>query len=327
MKKEIKKILIIRFGAIGDVVHSTALFRSLKQFNPELEIHYATFNLPSTVIQDDPDIKKLWIIKNKNYKTLWQLAKELKKEKFDLCINLQNSNRAKFLSFLTRSKKYISYKKTFNLHAVENFWRTAKPIFKDIELPGEVQIHLPDEVKQDIAKLINKKSKRIGFNISLSSVRQGRKWKNEYWVELAKKLIKYDSNIEIVIVGIKEDLELAKQISEVSNNVKSFCDKLSLLESTALMSHCDLLISGDTGPLHIATALNVKTIGLYGAAPVSRTGPYGPLANVLCSKDRECIPCNRRKCKYIEPKDSSFPCMNDITPDMVTDYIKENNLI
>ncbi len=327
MKKEIKKILIIRFGAIGDVVHTTALFRAIKKLNPSVEIHYVTFYLSSTMIQNDPDLKKLWLIQNKKYNTLWKLAKELKKEKFDLCINLQNSNRAKFLSFFTGAKKNVSYKKTFKLHAVENFWKTAKPVFKDLELPEALQIYLPEEFKQNAIKHINTSSKIIGFNISLSSVRQGRKWKDAYWIELAEKLIKLDDNIEIILVGIKDDLELANKISDLSDKVKSFCGKLSLSESAALMSHCNLLISSDTGPLHIATALNVKTIGLYGAAPVSRTGPYGPLANVLFSKDRECIPCNRRKCNIIETSDSSFPCMNDITPDMVLDCIKENNLI
>ncbi len=324
MGKEIKKILIIRFGAIGDVVHSTALFRALKKFNPDFEIHYATFNLPSTMIQDDPDLKKLWLIQNKKYKTLWKLAKELKKEKFDLCINLQNSNRARFLSFFTGAKKYISYKKTFELHAVENFWITAKPIFKDIELPDKIQIYLPDGIKEDVAKHINTNSKTIGFNIGLSSVRQGRKWKDEYWIELAKKIIESDKNTEIILIGIKKDLELAKKISNVSDKIKSFCGELSLLESAALMSHCDILISSDTGLLHIAAALDVKTIGLYGASPILRTGPYGPLANAFYSKDRKCVPCNRRKCKYIDANDSSFPCMNDITPDIVIEGINNH---
>jgi len=71
----IKKILILRFGAIGDVVHSTALFRSIKKSCPDISIHYATFKSPSMNIQNDPDLEKIRILEGKTYKQLFSLAK------------------------------------------------------------------------------------------------------------------------------------------------------------------------------------------------------------------------------------------------------------
>ncbi|MEI8390323.1 MAG: glycosyltransferase family 9 protein [bacterium] len=320
----VKKILILRFGAIGDVVHTTALFRSLKKYDSEIKIHYATFKIPAVLIQNDPDLKKVWIVEGKTYKHLVNLAKELRKEKFDVFINLQPSIKTNIFSLILGAKKTVAYKKTFKLHAVENFWKTAKPVFKDIILDKEIKIYLPEEASKKIQSLIKTDNKLIGFNMGVSSVRQGRKWPLEYWSELAASLVaKY--NCQIVLTGSDEDAEEANILENLSPNITSFCGKLSLIESAALMQRCNIFISGDTGPLHIATAIGTFTIGLYGAAPISRTGPYGNQSFALKS-DLKCIPCNRRKCKFQETGNQYNPCMLNIKPEMILNLMEKHYL-
>jgi len=316
-----KKLLILRFGAIGDVVHTTALFRSLKNYYPEIEIHYATFKAPSLLIENDPDLEKVWVLEGKTYKHLLNLAKELRREKFDVFINLQPSIKTKVFSLILGAKKTVTYKKTFKLHAVENFWRTAKPVFKDIILDKEIKIFLPEEASERIKSLIEPDKKVIGFNMGVSSVRQGRKWPLAYWTELAEALVN-KFNCQIVLTGSDEDAEEANILENSSQNITSFCGKLSLTESAALMQRCSIVISGDTGPLHIATTVGTSAVGLYGAAPISRTGPYGSNAFAL-KADLECIPCNRRKCKFQETSNQYNPCMLKLTPDKVLTIIDD----
>ena len=319
MKNKLKKILILRFGAIGDVVHTTALFRSLKKYDPEIEIHYATFKAPSVLIENDPDLVKIWILEGKTYKHLLNFARELRKEKFDVFINLQPSIKTKIFSIILGAKKTVTYKKTFKLHAVENFWRTAKPIFKDIVLDKELKIYLQDEVKEKVNSLIQTDKKLIGFNIGATASRQGRKWPTTHWIDFAKALInKY--NCQIVLTGSNEDAEEAKILENISPNITSFCGKLSLVESAALLECCHLVISGDTGPLHIATAVGTKVIGLYGAAPISRTGPYGN-NNFALKSEMNCISCNRRKCKFLKNKELDTPCLINLKPENVLNII------
>ena len=157
--------------------------------------------------------------------------------------------------------------------------------------------------------------------MGVSSVRQGRKWPLAYWTELAEILIK-KYNCQIVLTGSKEDAEEAKIIENLSSNITSFCSKLSLTESAALMQRCRIVISGDTGPLHIATAVGARTIGLYGAAPISRTGPYGNNTFAL-KADLKCIPCNRRKCKFQEAVIQYNPCMLNLEPEIVLNIIDD----
>lgn len=315
--KNIKKILILRFGVIGDVVHSTALFRALKKYDPSIEIHYMTYKVPSLPIENDPDLDKIWVIEAKTYKYLINYAKELKKEKFDLFINLQPSIKTKFLSLLVGAKYNLTYKKTFKLHAVENFWRTAKPLFSDIVLDDELQLFIPDELIQEISTYLNKEKKVIALNIGASGVRQGRKLPLEYWIQLAKMLV---DDYEIILSGAKEDTSLVDAIVQAVPEVKSFCGKFNIKENAALLANCDLVISSDTGPLHIATAVGTHVIGVYGAAPISRTGPYGK-KHIALKSDRECVPCNRRKCKYLKKGEIYTPCLTDITPDIILQSI------
>ena len=111
-----KKVLIIRAGAIGDVVHTTNLFRSIKQAYPEIEIHYLTSELIKPLLIEDTDISKVYTINPKfklfsNYTK--EVAKTLKAEKYDAVINLQPSLKFKGLIFLAGIKKQLVYKKSF----------------------------------------------------------------------------------------------------------------------------------------------------------------------------------------------------------------------
>lgn len=324
MEENKHKILIFRFGAIGDVVHSTALYRAIKNIHPEAKVHYLTFKMPSTLILNDPDLEKVWICENKSYKYLLTLAKELKREKFDLVINLQPSVRTRIFSHFIGGKKTHVYKKTFKLHAVENFLGTVKPSFESIVPDSKLKLYIDDETCKRVSTLVSNDKKVIGFNMGANFTRQGRRWPIYHWIELAKLLLK-EYECEIVLTGSSEDVELVGELTQIEG-VRSFCGKLSLTESAALMSVCDLVISGDTGPLHMATAVGTTVIGLYGSMPVSRTGPWGEKHFALIS-DMKCIPCNRRKCKYIKPGELDTPCLEGLLPERVVEVIQKALLL
>ncbi len=319
--QDVKKILILRFGAIGDVVHSTELFRSIKRKYPDVSIHYASFKTPSMNIQGDPDLDRVWVAEGKTYKQLYKLAKELGKENFDLFLNLQPGIRTRIFALMLGMPGTITYRKTFKLHAVENFWFTGKRYFKDLDLSKNLELHIKGEVRDRASEMLDKKGMVIAFNMGVSPTRQGRRWPQEYWRELARMLLeKY--GCEIILTGSEADREFSEVLLDGSSRIRSFCAKTSVEENTALLSLCDLVISGDTGPLHIATAVEVPAVGLYGAAPVSRTGPYGENCAAVFS-DRACVPCNRRRCKYMREDGLYTPCMLDVKPAQVMESVEK----
>ena len=136
MKKTFNKILIIRVGAIGDVVHTTNLVHSIKKAYPDVQINYATSSLIKPLIENDKDIQKVWTM-NAKFSLFSSYAKELanqiKKENYDLVINLQPSLKMKGVLFLSGVKNVLTYKKSFKVHAVKNFWQTGVKAFPNMK--------------------------------------------------------------------------------------------------------------------------------------------------------------------------------------------------
>ncbi len=318
-----EKILIIRAGAIGDVVHTTNLFRSIKQLNPEIKIHYLTSELIKPLLIEDPDIEKVYTI-NPKFKLFSSYTKELantlKTENYDLVINLQPSFKIKGLIFLAGIKRQYIYKKSFKMHAVTNFWHTGLKAFPQMKEPNELKLFLPKENIQN-AKELTKDLKRPLVVINAGGVlskRQGRTYPIEKWVELGNK-IQEKSDGTIILNGAKEDKEILSPLNEIKNSV-NYIGELSLIDSCAVIGEADLMISGDSGPLHIATALGVKSIGLYGSMPANRTGCFSSGINIVSKKP--CVPCNRRKCKFLKKTKKIYtPCMEEISVDEIMNNI------
>ena len=319
----IKKILIIRTGAIGDVVHSTNLYRSIKKFYPSIKIHYMTSELVKPLLISDPDLEKIITI-NPKFSLFSAYTKELanilKQEYYDLVINLHPSFKVRGLIFLSDIKKQLIYKKNFKVHAVTNFWQTGLKVFPDMKEEKELTLHLPKEAVE-IAKerLKNLPRPLIAINAGgVMSKRQGRTYPVDKWVELGNK-IQEKYNGTIILNGAKEDKEILSPLNNIKNSI-NFIGELSLVDSCAVISQCNLMISGDSGPLHIASALKVKSIGLYGSMPVNRTGCYSSGVNIVSEK--YCVPCNRRKCKYLKNSGKIYaPCMEEIQTDTVLNTV------
>lgn len=323
-KHNYDKILIIRTGAIGDVVHTTNLVHAIKEENQNAEIHYLTSATILPIIENDNAINKIITI-NPKFKMFSEetknLAKELKNENYDLVINLQPSLKVKYLIFLAGIKKKATYRKQFKMHAVTNFWETGKKVFPNLKEQPNLKLYLPEETI-NFAKEKTKNLKRplIVFNAGgVLSNRQGRTYPINQWIELGKKLQeKYNGTI--IFNGAKEDADILRPLEEIPNSV-NYIGELSLINSCGIISQADLMISGDSGPLHIATALGVKSVGLYGSMPEKRTGCYSSGINVVSKK--ECVPCNRRKCKFLKKtKEIYAPCMKEISVDEIIDKIK-----
>ncbi len=315
-----KKVLIIRLGAIGDVVHTTETFRSIKRLYPEVKIHYLTSKVPSFLIENDPDLDKVIVIEKSNYKNIFKLAKELKSEKYDLIINLQPSLKLRLLNRLLFPKKVVNYKKTYKLHAVENFFDTAQKHFKTLQLNKKLKLYIPQETIKKISEKISTDSKLIAISTQAGPVRHGKKWNIDKFKELALKLAEKD-NTKVLIVGSSEDREKVKDFENLHPNIIVYAGDFNILESAALLSLVDVFIASDTGPLHIASAVEKPIcIGLYGAMAVPRTGIWGD-KHFSIKSNLECVPCQQRYCKI---KNGDYePCMESISVSEILEVIEK----
>lgn len=326
MQNKLKKILLIRIGAIGDVVNSTIIHQAIKEQHPDCEIQFMTSDFIGGILKSDPKISKVWsfdMSKKDNIKYLFKLGLELRKENFDLIINLQKSTRTLLLKFLSGCKKQILRCKESG-HSADVFFKSLDKVFAEIEKPKTLKLYTSPALKDDISKKIeNLEKPLIAINPGGESdnSRQGRIWPLKNWEELSIKLLKKYGGT-ILILGSKAEKEYHSSLENIPKS-KIFTGELSLEENMVLIEQSDLFISGDTGPLHIAGAVGTKVIGLYGSTPPKHCGPYAKINNCITA-NYDCVACGKREC--IKNKDSQnelyTPCMKAISVEDVLSKVE-----
>ncbi len=314
----------MRSGAIGDVVQTTNLYRSIRQNNPDALIDYATSSAPRELLSHDPDIHNVYSLEKKDYWSLIKLAYKLRKNKYDLIINLQPSIRYRFLGRLIMAKKIVKYKHLNEYHAVENYMHYGKKIIPELVTPKDLKIYMSPELIRQMSEKFKTDKKIVIFNTQATASRYGRKWNIKHFLDLSKLLIdKYDC--EIIVSGAKEDREKVECFVGLHKNIKVIAGEYDLMEIAAIFSLADLFISGDTGPLHIASAVGKPVcVGLYGSMPISRSSPWGMKHHAICT-NLPCVPCCQRRCRFT---DSEFtPCLEEIKPEHVMQLIETYSLL
>ena len=319
-----KKILIIRLGAIGDVVHTTVIPKSIKTAHPDYEIHYLTQaeNIPLLENCDYIDKIHLWDrTKRKSYKYLFETIKLLFKERYDIVFNLTNAIRNNLLSLGACPKKTVQ-RKFLKGSWVEDYFYTAKSVIKDIEIPPALELGVNKDIDKKITERLEGYPKPYTMIIPggrTDKNRQGRLWNIENWKKLTEELQKKYGGT-IIVCGAKGERTYHEQLKKDGVIITS--GEYNLAGTSALLSHANLVISGDTGPLHIASAHNVNTLALIGSTSPDKIKPYGDKGYYI-SADTECKYCWKKKCKFTKNNEKYTPCMENITVDMVMGKIEE----
>lgn len=317
-----KKILVIRLGAIGDVVFTTIIPYAVKLMYPDCEIHYLVPNGIHKLLESNPSIDKVFTwerSKRKSLKYLISVARQLRREKYDAIFNLNNTLRCFLLSAFAMQKKIISKQSTGG-HWVDDAFFAAKKVFPKLEKPNRLFLSVKPEaankIKEDICNF-PRPYIMIAPGGDTSKNRAGRSWNINSWKKLSQMIIK-EYGGTVIVCGSDSEKELHSALE--GNGIVVLSGKYDLAESSALLSMADLMISGDTGPLHIAAAHNVKTLALLGSTSPEKIRPYGENGHWI-SSDFECKYCWKKKCKYVQ--EGETPCMNSLKASNVMEKIKK----
>jgi len=323
-----KKVLIIKLGAIGDVIHTSIIPLAIKNQHPDWTVHYMTSPTITPLLQNCSYIDKVitFDVRTEHpYIYLFNHIKDLIKERYDYVFCLSLSLRLFALSFGALPKKVV-----FRGHKgnswVENYYYSAADAINDLKLPERLVLESDPVKREKVSKWMNQYPKpHIIFNPGFLTPigRQGRVWPLEKWIELSKKLIEiYGGTIFVNCSPIEYDY----QKPLISDRVIFVPKENSLEENTIVLSLGDIVISGDSGPIHIASAFDVNTLEILGATSPDDIRPYGPKGHYV-EPDYECKYCWQKKCNRVEKPGTCTPCISSITTDMVLAKIKECNLL
>ncbi len=327
-----KRILIVEVNWLGDVLFSTPLIKAIRKKYKHAHIACLVDPRCASILENNISVNEIIIYDEKGrHKSIFskmRLIMELRKKKFDLAILLHRSFTKALIVYLAGAGERVGYpakaRKALlttsveppeeELHKVEYFLRLAKALGCDIS-DKNYEFSVSEEARRSInAKLIGLGIKPEDIIVVLNPGGNWppKRWPEEYFAKLGNMLTeKYP--VKLVISGASKDKERAERISARANGkAVILAGETTIKELGALMERADFVISGDSGPMHMAIALNKKTIAIFGPTSPGITGPYGK-GNyaVVEPPKKECeVPCYDLDCL-------DYRCMRSICPEVV----------
>ena len=320
------------------MIQALPVLRLLKLHLPDAKIFWWIDSALAPLLESDPDLADIVRFERKRWASpihwpemlrsiLW-----LRKQKFDWVIDLQSLARSGAFAWLANGKFLIGLddaregarafydvivpRKSFHTHAVDWYLSVLPPL--------GVPVHknfqwLPE--RPQIVAAVKLKWKTEGAKWIV--IQPGARWPNKRWpvesfAETVRRLSDKFSDARFAILGGEADKPLGEMISRVApEKILNLCDQTSLPEMIEWIRSCDLMITNDTGPMHVAAALGKPLVTLFGPTEPRRTGPYGQLENVL-RIELPCSPCLKSYCTWKNPNE----CLTAISPATVFERVR-----
>lgn len=296
------KLCILRLSAIGDVCHVVAMVESIQSNRPDIEITWIIGKIEHMLVGDLPRVNFVVFDKSKGKTAYFELRKAMQKQVFDVLFLMQVALRANIASVFIKAKTKIGFDKArskelhslfidktispqIHPHVLEGFMAFATRI--GIPLPTEPCWHIPiPQHSLDFAEKLIAQHGHFAVICPFAS-NPDRNWLVASYLACASYL--HNKGLAVLLCGGPAKLEqtLAAEIARHPAVTDNLVGKTSLKDLLAVLQQARLVIAPDTGPAHMATAVNTPVIGLYAHSNPRRTGPYNSLDRVISVYDQE----------------------------------------
>jgi heptosyltransferase-1 len=327
------KILILKPSSLGDVVQALPVARLLKKHRPSCSIYWWLDRRFLPLLEADPDLSGVIPFERERWANpiywpeAWRSLRQIRSHQFDLVIDLQSLLRSGVVAWLANGACTIGLddpregarafydialpRERFDTHAVD--WYLS--VLRALEVPVHWNFSwLP--IRKAVAATIREKWP-IGESRWIA-LQPGARWENKRWplqhfIGVVKQLLEWDGELRFVVLGSANDAPLGQAIREAApTSVLDLTGATSLPEMVEWIRVSHLLITNDTGPMHVGAALRKPLIALFGPTEPRRTGPYGQIDHVLQTK-APCVPCMKATCHYEKP----IECLRGTEPSIV----------
>ncbi len=314
---DIDKILVIRADGIGDLLNSTPAIGLLRQNYPSAEITVLARPLNAPVLLGNSDVDRVLVFDRKGehrqFSAQFRFFQSLRREQFKLVVAMQTATLPHLIAFLSGAPYRLGrYQKGFR-STLTHKWRgkyrkgETHEVDRNLELvklicqgEGTRQLVfnlLPDEIvntKEHLASWgVSDDTFLIGIHPGGSSF--DKRWPEKQYAELADRLgHHYDATI-LLLCG-PDETELTHNIQKMMQSQAIVYVPKTIRELGTLLSKCDLVVCNDSGPMHLAAALDVPTVAIFGPTDHVAWRPMSENASVV-RRDMPCWPCSAHKCK------------------------------
>ena len=325
----IRKILFIRIDRIGDLVLSTPALKTIKLNYPNARLFVLVSRSNQDVLKNNPYVDDTLIYNDQSgFIQKIKLFGQLRKHKFDLAIDPYTDYEIKtaLITFLSGAERRVGFsaygRQVFFSHPVPEAVNNKHFIEQTLDVPKPLNVHIGDKSPQTyfseyelkwstnwIKQNLSDQKPIFGFHPG--AFQESQRWIPEYFAELINRLQR-NNEFEIIMFGSQDDRILIEHIDSMTviRPIKFISENLR--QFTALLSHCNIFICNNSGPLHIAVATKIPTISFMGPTLKERWMPVGDIHQFLRIDDLPCIGCNSGICKI-----DTHDCMKLIIPSVV----------
>ncbi|MFA5369339.1 MAG: glycosyltransferase [Candidatus Omnitrophota bacterium] len=333
------KILVIKWSALGDIILSLTSLKAMREKFPDAKIAFFTTRQGIEIAGRYPYVDEFFVLKNSHFREglpgLLEAASELRRFAPDLVCDLQNNKKSHLLSFLSCACRRLGYKSKkldFLMNeAVDGARDILSPVrhqFRLLErlgidsIPASDPFFVNDKEYAYADELIGeswigKGQKIVGINFAASGRWQTKRWPVENIARLCDLLAA--DNIRVFITGVKDDSAQARRVAVLSKSRPfDMTGRTNIMQLVSFIKRCDVFISGDSAPMHIASLCGVSFIALFGPTDPARhfQAVAGTRGNSrFIHKKLKCSPCYKRRCRRMD-------CMKGITPEEVYGAVK-----
>ena len=332
-----KNILVIKLASIGDVVLVTASLRAIRKKFPMAKIHCVVGKESRKVLQGCPYVDDL-IIYDRNHKDrgFWRFlcfVMRLRRCKFDKVIDFQNNKRSHFMACLSGAQETYGYRNRKcgfllshgikddekDIPAVEHQFRVLEPLGITYRENMYLQLWPSKQDKNYVQELLDSEwlgniKHIVGINLSASLKWSSKNWPLKSIASLCDMLAQ--ENVRVILTGTEEDKDKSREVLKMAQSKPaSFVGKTDIMQLAALIGRCRVFLSPDSAPIHVAAAMNVPSVVLFGPTDASRHIPPARKLIVL-RKEEECSPCYCQSCQM-----EKHLCMENISCEEVFESI------
>jgi len=311
------KILVIKLSSLGDLFHALPAVHGLKT-GLNADIDWVVHREYADLVKCFSDVSRVIpFYRDSFFSNLGSFLKDLRADEYDYIIDLQGLLKSAFAGRLARGKKRIG--PSFYREGAGMFYSAvAGKLDKDRHAVEEcmdvVRLLVGRDIKPEFhvrfpARSLSEKRPRVAV-IPVSRW-ETKNWPARCFAEVAKRL-KSGRDTSIFLLGGPDDVDVCGKIEqEAGGGVINMAGKISLVETGSLLKEMDLLISNDSGLVHMAAAVGTPVLVIFGPTDPARTGPYGSQHRVVRAS-LPCQPCFSRTCRK-----EGIPCLSGVTPEKV----------
>ncbi len=331
LKTDQTRILILKPSALGDIVHALPLLASLRKSFPNRFIAWGVKEKFAELLEQNPYLDEVIIWKERGF---WRFAKDIRDKRFDIVLELQGLFRTGLVAYLSKAPQRWGFSKE---EAKENqfFFLNIKAPTPSVNIVGkyldfaehlkaEKIIEFPFVEKPSAQEYTSQYFQRNGIlpGEKLIALIQSTGWENKTWkaerfAQLGR-ILGAKKNWKVMLVwGVEEaEKEKAQKINQMAAGKLLIAPQSTVSQLVSLLKRCSMAIGGDTGPLHLAAALGLPVVGLYGPTSPNRNAPLTEKKEIIYHT-LPCSPCWKRTCK-----NKTNECMDSIQVEEVMQKIE-----